>query len=817
MISCLTVWKVNLNPELQPSDPFVHGRTSSSAVWIDESRTVPGREMAGPQAQALVDEDPLGISDERDDRSRFVDDGSLLEAYSEGSGNLRLENFVSVWYLLENHQNASFNDLKTGLAYMQRQTPSSLEGPKDLLRTNLHSFLSCVDSLANLHTTLETQKQQSGWPLTRNVENKVQECSKNADGLFSEVLGRKERADATRSALSVVQRFKFLFFLPQSIKKNLEKGDYSVVLNDYTRAKSLFAESDVPLFKEALAEVEKEMAHFKETLNERLLEMPSSLDEQKKIIRYLLMLDDESDPGWDCISAHYHWLQGVLWDSQEKHWKQCCRSSAIAEADADSDYGEKLTGDTPHRFMLLDTIISEMSTKLLHFWKLAQAYVNGQLSSRQNLHKEEDIELMVIEIVKLSAWLIWNCVLPELLPTGITDKYGDRFVSWPVGKEREETVRLLQALSDIRGLLGTLSAQEFKVQHLSSLMELSVTMRVKCLSRVVDRCVENVEDLHTKETWKIASMENDWAKTQLPDLFETQISECLPYIRQILSVGNFPGERDIFEAETSIQSYLMTTLERLVGAFRYTLEKGVRLGSNSKASEGRPGSLPLGEAPGVAGGKRERQEHKRLLVALANCDYVLKVSLDSIGERLSANGVKRAGQIIQNGRKTYAGLRNVLMKTYTSVKCEKFADEVFQADYTVASEVTDVSNDVKDLVLLIVGLQAELFLVAPHFTQQISTFVVRTCTEKMVAHMKQVAPKLGPEGCTQIVLDHVAFEESLHAYLSPETKSMLHSPRCSLLKQCNQDIIQKCLERYRNRMRLVLVSLQEPSSEMADV
>jgi exocyst complex component 2 len=95
----------------------------------------------------------------------------------------------------------------------------------------------------------------------------VVESKGTADKLFHDVLNRKDRADSTRNALSVLTRFKFIFFLPQTIDVNLLKvscyfcllltpsivqGEYSVVLNDYARAKSLFGESDVPLFKEGL-------------------------------------------------------------------------------------------------------------------------------------------------------------------------------------------------------------------------------------------------------------------------------------------------------------------------------------------------------------------------------------------------------------------------------------------------------------------------------------------------------------------------------------------------------------------------------------
>lgn len=46
-------------------------------------------------------------------------------------------------------------------------------------------------------------------------------ASDTADALFQEVLGRKDRADSTRNALNVLQRFKFLFNLPLNIERNI--------------------------------------------------------------------------------------------------------------------------------------------------------------------------------------------------------------------------------------------------------------------------------------------------------------------------------------------------------------------------------------------------------------------------------------------------------------------------------------------------------------------------------------------------------------------------------------------------------------------
>lgn len=87
-----------------------------------------------------------------------------------------------------------------------------------------------------------------------------------ADGLFQEVLGRKDKADSTRNALSVLQRFKFLFYLPLNIDRNIKRGDYSLVINDYVRARSLFANTQVQVFKKVYNDVEGRINAFRTML-----------------------------------------------------------------------------------------------------------------------------------------------------------------------------------------------------------------------------------------------------------------------------------------------------------------------------------------------------------------------------------------------------------------------------------------------------------------------------------------------------------------------------------------------------------------------
>ena len=87
----------------------------------------------------------------------------------------------------------------------------------------------------------------------------------------------------------------------------LFQGEYEIVANDYDKAKTLFANTKVSVFKKGevcvdvcvcvcdllycelcssvLTEVENQLSKFREDLKKKLLKLPSSLEEQKRLIK----------------------------------------------------------------------------------------------------------------------------------------------------------------------------------------------------------------------------------------------------------------------------------------------------------------------------------------------------------------------------------------------------------------------------------------------------------------------------------------------------------------------------------------------------
>ncbi|KAI6232964.1 Exocyst complex component 2 [Aphelenchoides fujianensis] len=311
------------------------GPLVESPIWVDESRTVPTRSAARQVTELPQNRDALGIHAEpKPDPS--VSYNELSKLFPDASGNLRMDNFNPAWYLLENHKNTSFKDLQRGIGNLKKEITKEHQSTNDTHKSNLYSLIDCVDALYNLHMSIESDCAEYGWPLTSDAKQLLDSAMGTADGLFSEVLSRKDRADCTRNAMSLLTRFRFIFFLIDTIDENMKKarfasfhlligrlqGDYASILNDYARAKALFKDSDTTLFKEILRVLEDKMQNFKDTLKQKLIDTPASFEEQSRLIKYLKILDPSSNPAWECITAYHCWLEKVLWELQNNYSKQ---------------------------------------------------------------------------------------------------------------------------------------------------------------------------------------------------------------------------------------------------------------------------------------------------------------------------------------------------------------------------------------------------------------------------------------------------------------------------------------------------------------
>ncbi|TKR93356.1 hypothetical protein L596_007830 [Steinernema carpocapsae] len=799
------------------------GPLEESAVWVDETRTVPGREAVRTIQETNENVDALGLTVNLADK---MDLGTLSQKFPDGSSNRRMESFDPRYYLLENHSKTKLEDLRKGVRHMKKMAVMEAESSKDVHKANLYSLISCVDALAAFHDRLQLERNTRGWPLTMNLNDKISESRKTADKLFLDVLNRKDRADATRNALSILTRFRFIFFLPSSIDENLAKGEYSTILNDYTRAKSLFKDTDVELFKEVMQVLDEKMIALKSNLKQRLIDVPTTFEDQSKLIKYLRCLDPESDPAWECITAYHIWLEDVLWQLQEKH-----HTLAVQDQTQREEGIYPVEGLSLHRQQFVGELIAVLTDKLQTFWKLSQIYSSS--TDERYVQKQMDIDQMLINTINVSSWLMLNALCPSSLPEkdSIVNEYKSKgqFVTWPEISGRQQINELFASLKLLRMCVNTLLEfpnTALNHKHVQPLIELCSTLRLKCLELVVRSTSDAIVSLGAKENWKM-DVVGGVSKTALPHQYENELAESLPYFQQICAHDGFPGEFDLFSNER-FKDMLITLFSKVILSIKDCFEGLLKLKHNK-----RPHKLPLDDTSstrsstpsrgGPAGSVLDESDlgsahnnsisapsanvtGRRLLISICNLEYMIDHSLPTICKRLNDSGVRFADVILDKCKQKLVSFRSAVIRYYLSMKAAAFSSLIDAVSYEDSCE-EDVSYFIKELVMCMVFIQSEITLLAPQLSQQIMMSSVQTAVEELLQTLEGV-PIRHEEQATQIVIDITALEEALQAYMSLENRRMLNALRAERMKQMDAGRFQESIRSFRSSLRLAITSLQ---------
>lgn len=814
--TCTVQFRVSLEPI---------GRTKESAVWIDETSTL-GSTYGGNRPTSpsqLHPDDPLGLSDESN-VGRFAEE-DLHDYFPDGSGNILSENFVPTWYLLENHHGASFDDLKAGLTCLRRKVTQHKDGPSSFLKSNVMSIVDCMDVLGALQAAVEKDKQALNADLTDRLEQAVVKCKREADALFQEMLIRKDKADSTRNALSVLQRFRFLFNLPANIEKNIQKGDYDIVINDYARAKSLFHDTEVAVFKKVYQEVEQRIEKFRHMLGERLKQLPLTVEEQKRLIKYLVNLEAPADPAWECVSHNKMWLLSIMNSSKEKH-------QALASSSEDEDWDnqglDSWQCDSPQVVKFIVELTEIFSEHFPNMWKLGQAYLTGQLHIRevesqehQGFSRSAQFKNMIMEVTYRLCNLIRMALLPESLHS-LSVHQLSTLGSWP--KSQESIAPWLpHCLRYIRNCYISLLKLDLPEEVLNAIQQLIFDLRLYAMKTLFMQAAEDVQHLDERENWVIDIDDHNGGITQLPLLFENRVAETLQLVREtVLQCG--PRETDVF-SHINVQASIKQLSQTLVQAFAIALEKmgsseySQKLEDRQKEQTG--SKLGLGSQGYLLAGENDElvSQDARFLIILSNCNYTLKSIIPRLQESFIRHGYPNMTLVIKSCQNRFRAVETKLFETYIEKKCDPVVGAIEPRMYSgcftweSCEKPADVSTYIKETLMDMIEIHAEVFAVCPPFVSKVLTKVVESVVEEM-ARVYECVPKFEGNGNMQATLDLRAFEDAMSAYKTSNTSKYFMLCRSKLQpfsSSKDTELVNDLLKNLRSQFKLQLLCFKEES------
>ncbi|CAK6964479.1 exocyst complex component 2 [Scomber scombrus] len=817
------------------------GILDQSAVWVDEMNYYDMRtdRNKGISPLSLRPSNPLGID---------VDKGKIpqkdMELTFPGmSGDFTSENFSATWYLIDNHAGSSFEHLKMAASNLKKQATKKNEGSLAYVKGGLSTFFEAQDALAAIHQKLESDgTERVEGSMTQRLENILNKASDTADTLFQEVLGRKDKADSTRNALNVLQRFKFLFNLPLNIERNIQKGDYDVVINDYEKAKSLFGNTEVPVFKKVYAEVETRIRALRSLLLEKLLETPSTLHDQKRYIRYLSDLHAPGDPAWQCIYAQHKWILQLMQNCRDEFISG--QRVGVGALDPEGDTRPSALGrlshtaslkrggslrtprpsmcrfETPQQVQFVEKLSDVVIGQLPNFWKLWISYVNGSLfsetgeksgqvekSKKNARQRQNDFKKMIEELTNRLVKLVRGALLPSTLSQGELNCYG----GW---ENKTELIGawLTQIIHIVRGCHEALSALEIPNDLLQVLQDLLLDLRVQCLIVTLLHTAEDVKRLAEKEDWVV----DNEGITSLPSQFEQCMIQMLQSLKEPLDTK--PGEINVLqldqvqdqasELSVSIMKVFIHCLEQLStkkdGDMNSSHNISVDLSSPDRFTSIQEGFSPTSQ---------------RLLIILSNCQYLERRTFLNLAHYFEKHGLTGTEKITRVSVDAVRELDRNLFEAYIERRADPIAGSLEPGIYAGYFDWRDcqtpsgVRNYLKEALVNIITVHAEVFTVSKDLVPRVLSKIVESVADEM-CRLMQCVSSFSKNGALQARLELCALRDAIATYLNAESNASFKLALDALPQLHNgadKKLLEEQLNKFKSSMQLQLTCFQASS------
>ncbi|KAM8874040.1 exocyst complex component 2 isoform 1-T3 [Spinachia spinachia] len=813
------------------------GILDQSAVWVDEMNYYDMRtdRNKGISPLSLRPSNPLGID---------IDKGKLpqkdIELTFPGmSGDFTSENFSATWYLIENHMGSSFEQLKMAANNLKKQATKKNEGSLAYVKGGLSTFFEAQDALAAIHQRLEfdgTERVEGS--MTQRLENILNRASDTADTLFQEVLGRKDKADSTRNALNVLQRFKFLFNLPLNIERNIQKGDYDVVINDYEKAKSLFGNTEVPVFKKVYAEVEMRIGALRSLLLEKLLQTPSTLHDQKRYIRYLSDLHAPGDPAWQCIYAQHKWILQLMQNCRDEFISG--QRVGVGALDQEGDTRGPALGrlghtasltrggsqrttrpstwrfETPQQLQFVEKLSDVVIGQLPNFWKLWISYVNGSLfsetgeksgqvekSKKNARQRQNDFKKMIEEMINRLVKLVRGALLPTTLPQGELSFYG----GWE-NKTELTGAWLTQIIHIVRACHEALSTLEIPNDLLQVIQDLLLELRVHCLMVTLLHTTDDVKGLAEKENWVV----DNEGITSLPSQFEQCMILMLQSLKEPLEIK--PGEINVLqldqvqdqatELSVNIMTVFINCLEQLsTKSDIYTSHNiSVDLSSPDRFTGVHEGFCPTSE--------------QRLLIILSNCQYLERRTLLNLANHFEKHGLTGTEKITRVSVDAVRELDRKLFEAYIEKRADPISGSLEPGiyagyfDWRDCRTPTGVRNYLKEALVNIITVHAEVFTVSKDLVPRVLSKIVESVGEEM-CRLMQCVSSFSKNGSLQARLELCALRDAIATFLNSDSSASFQLALDALPQLhsgADKKLLEELLNKFKSSMQLQLTCFQ---------
>eukprot|EP00210_Caulerpa_lentillifera_P008238 g7864.t1 len=201
--------------------------------------------------------------------------------------------FSPEFYLTHVHSNTSLEELKNGLRFLEVELSKRTDQLKTLVKEHFEGFVSCKNTIDDVQFRLKQNEAQNRGVNTSSLKSSIASVQLELANSFAPILERQERVEQLKNVMEILKRFKSSFNLPSSIRQLGQNQEYSQVVSEYRRAKSLMTGGEFATWSGLFDEVNKEAMEVCLQINQKLMDPLLSPEELQELILCLCYLRHE--------------------------------------------------------------------------------------------------------------------------------------------------------------------------------------------------------------------------------------------------------------------------------------------------------------------------------------------------------------------------------------------------------------------------------------------------------------------------------------------------------------------------------------------
>ncbi|XP_008052216.1 exocyst complex component 2, partial [Carlito syrichta] len=477
---------------------------------------------------------------------------------------------------------------------------------------------------------------------------------------------------------------------------------------------------------------------------------------------------------------------------------------------------------TPHRVAFVEKLTKLVLSQLPNFWKLWISYVNGSLfsetaeksgqieRSKNVRQRQNDFKKMIQEVMHSLVKLIRGA----LLPLSIRDGDSRQFGGWEVKSELSGQW-LAHVIQTMRLTYESLTALEIPNDMLQTIQDLILDLRVRCVMVTLQHTAEEIKRLAEKEDWIV----DNEGLTSLPCQFEQCIVHSLQSLKDVLECK--PGEASVFQQPKTQEEVCQLSIN-IMQVFIYCLEQ---LSTKSDADIDTTHLSIDVSSPDLFGSIHEDlslTSEQRLLIVLSNCCYLERHTFLNIAEHFEKHNFQGIEKITQVSMTSLKELDQRLFESYIELKADPIVGSLEPGiyagyfDWKDCLSPTGVRNYLKEALVNIIAVHAEVFTVSKDLVPRVLSKVVEAVSEEL-SRLMQCVSSFSKNGALQARLEICALRDTVAVYLTPESRSSFKQALEALPQLssgADKKLLEELLNKFKSSMHLQLTCFQAVSPTM---